>query len=88
MLYVVFPFHFSCRAGYIEEKGKERAMKTTEQGFVNQNDQRNDGCTQEPGTDYCQKFYRMTCLRCGHHYLANGSDIWQRKCPKCLGGKP
>ena len=88
MFYGAFPFHFSCRVCYIGRKGKERTMKSTEQGYVNQNDQRNAGCTQEPGTDYGQKFYRMTCLRCGHHYFANGTDIWLRKCPKCQGGKP
>lgn len=25
----------------------------------------------------------MECLNCGHNYRANGTDIWQRKCPKC-----
>ena len=25
----------------------------------------------------------MECLECGHKYLANGCDIWLRKCPAC-----
>ena len=67
---------------------KGRIMKSTEKGFVNKNNQRNEGCTHEAGTDYGQKFYYMACLHCGHHYFANGTDIWQRKCPNCQGGKP
>ena len=60
---------------------------TTIKGFVNDNDQRNEGKLTEQGTDYNQYFYQMKCLRCGYLYKANGSDIWQRKCPKCQGGK-
>ena len=62
--------------------------KTTEVGYVNKNNQKNKGRTGQPGTDHCQWFYEMECLNCGHTYNANGSDIWQRKCPKCQGGKP
>lgn len=25
----------------------------------------------------------MECLDCGHKYMANGCDVWLRKCPKC-----
>ncbi len=39
------------------------------------------------GTDNQQWFYEMECLGCGYKYYANGSDIWQRKCPKCQGGR-
>lgn len=63
-------------------------MKSTSLGYVNRNSQRNNGCTHEKGTDNNQKFYAMECLGCGHQYKANGSDIWQRKCLKCRGGKP
>lgn len=62
-------------------------MKTTEIGYVNRNNQRNNGKTEKPGTDFGQWFYDMECLKCGHKYHANGSDIWQRKCPKCQGGR-
>jgi len=61
---------------------------TTENGYINKNNQKNTGTTGEAGTDHMQKFYFMKCLKCSHKYKANGSDIWQRKCPKCQGGKP
>lgn len=60
---------------------------TTITGFVNDNNQRNEGRLTELGTDHNQYFYQMKCLHCGHLYKANGSDIWQRKCPKCQEGK-
>jgi hypothetical protein len=62
-------------------------MKSTENGFINKNNQRNNGRTDTPGTDNMQWFYDMECLDCGFKYRANGSDIWQRKCPKCQGGR-
>ena len=74
------------------EKVKEelKKMKSTEKGYVNDNNQRNNGRTNKPGTDYGQWFYEMECLNsnCGHKYYANGTDIWLRKCPKCQGGRP
>ena len=77
---------------YLKLKYYERSegviMKSTEVGFINKNDQRNNGCTYEDGTDNNQKFYAMECLKCGHNYKANGTDIWERKCPACQGGKP
>ena len=63
-------------------------MKTTDLGYVNKNNQRNNGCTHEKGTDHNQMLYAMECLNCGHRYPANGTDIWQRKCPQCQGGRP
>ena len=67
---------------------QEQKKKTTEKGYVNRNQQENLGRTSEPGTDHCQWFYQMKCLHCGHLYKANGTDIFQRKCPKCQGGRP
>lgn len=67
---------------------KELAVKnSTSTGFINKNNQRNNGKTEKPGTDFGQWFYDMECLNCGHKYYANGSDIWQRKCPCCQGGR-
>ena len=63
-------------------------MKTTETGYINRNNQINQGRTDEPGTDNGQWFYRMKCQNCGHTYKANGTDIFQRKCPNCQGGRP
>lgn len=48
-------------------------------------------CTQDvSGTDHGALAYKMTCLRpeCGHVYGSNGTDVFQRRCPKCDGGKP
>ena len=88
-------------AGTVSAADKNRAMviqaptsnKNTLRGNAAvanayKNNQRNNGCTYSHGTDFNQKFYSMECLNCGHKYQANGSDIWQRKCPKCQGGKP
>ncbi len=60
---------------------------TTTTGYVNKNHQMNHGNTGEKGTDHGQFFYQMECQLCRHQYKANGSDIWQRKCPKCQGGR-
>lgn len=62
-------------------------MKTTEKGYINKNRQKNNGKTNKLGTDYGQWFYEMECLNCEHKYYANGTDIWQRKCPQCQGGR-
>ncbi len=35
-----------------------------------------------------QLAYKLKCLKCNHKYGANGTDIFQRKCPNCQGGKP
>lgn len=62
-------------------------MQSTDTGYINKNNQRNNGKTELSGTDNMQWFYQMECLNCGFVYLANGTDIWQRKCPKCQGGR-
>ncbi len=61
--------------------------KSTENGYINRNSQRNNGRTEERGTDFGQWFYEMKCLKCDFNYKANGSDIFQRKCPRCQGGR-
>ena len=71
-----------------EENLKMSKGKSTEKGYINKNNQRNNGLTPHEGTDNNQYFYEMECLNCGHKYFANGSDIWQRKCPNCQGGRP
>lgn len=58
-------------------------MKTTDVGFVNKNNQKNLGYRGVSDTHYNQKFFELECLDCGHKYMANGCDIWLRKCPKC-----
>ena len=58
-------------------------METTDTGYINKNNQRNLGYRGISQTHTSAKSYEMECLDCGHKYLANGCDIWLRKCPKC-----
>ena len=58
-------------------------MKTTDVGYINKNNQKNLGYRGVSETHASAKFYEMECLDCGHKYMANGCDIWLRKCPKC-----
>jgi hypothetical protein len=60
--------------------------RTTKIGSINDNQQRCDGTLGVDGTDHMQSAYRMECLICGFVYGANGSDIHERKCPKCQSG--
>lgn len=64
------------------------SKKTTVPGYENRNGQRVVRDTGLPGTDHGQRVYELECGSCGHTYGANGSDIFQRKCPKCGGGMP
>ena len=58
-------------------------MKTTDVGYINKNNQKNLGYRGSSQTHISAKSYEMECLDCGHKYLANGCDIWLRKCPAC-----
>lgn len=71
----------------VEVDKMAKSKETTEAGYINKNNQLNHGRSEKEGNDHNQYFYNMECLLCGHTYYANGSDIWQRKCPKCQGGK-
>ena len=67
------------------QKEEVKIMSTTEVGYINKNNQRNNGRTDKPGTDFGQWFYELECLECGHKYYANGSNIYEKKCPNCQG---
>ncbi|MBV5305129.1 MAG: zinc ribbon domain-containing protein [Desulfobulbaceae bacterium] len=62
------------------------AAKTTKIGYVNKNNQKNHGHCGDAGTDHNSRAYELECLECQHRYWANGTDIFQRKCPNCQGG--
>jgi hypothetical protein len=64
--------------------------ETTQMGYVNRNGQRCDGHRGTQGTDHLQHAYRITCTAegCGAVYGANGSDVFQRRCPRHQGGAP
>jgi hypothetical protein len=59
---------------------------TTEIGYRNRNGQVVLRKTDLPGTDHLQITYVLRCEQCGHEYGANGSDIFQRRCPAHDGG--
>ena len=62
--------------------------ETTQPGFSNPHGQVVVRATDLPGTDHLQRIYVLRCEHCGFEYGANGSDIHERKCPRCQGGKP
>ena len=62
--------------------------KTTAIGYVNRNNQEVIRATGLPGTDHDQYIYVLRCRNCRHQYGANGTDLFQRKCPNCQGGRP
>jgi hypothetical protein len=61
---------------------------TTQPGYTNRNGQVVIRPTQLPGNDHLQFIYVLRCGGCDSEYGANGSDIFQRKCPSCQGGAP
>jgi hypothetical protein len=64
--------------------------ETTQIGYINRNHQKNLGTRGAQGTDHGQLAYKLECQEpgCGLVYGANGTDIFQRKCPKCQDGMP
>lgn len=65
---------------------RKHAALTTTPGYVNKNGQKVVRQTDTPGNDHNQRVYVLSCGKCGHEYGANGSDIWQRRCPVCQRG--
>ena len=76
-------------AGTTPEGGARRpGAGTTTPGYRNRNGQVVIRKTDVPGNDHNQVVYVLQCGDCDLQYGANGSDIWQRKCPGCGGGRP
>ncbi len=67
---------------------RKRNVGTTTIGYVNKHRQTVKEKTDREGTDHRQRVYILMCGNCANEYGANGSDNWQRKCPKCQGGRP
>ncbi len=59
-------------------------------GYINRHQQMCTGHRGTPGTDHGQVAYRMVCMNaaCGAVYGANGTDVFQRRCPHCQSGAP
>jgi hypothetical protein len=72
------------------EKKRARDRGTTVPGYENRNGQIVVRDTGLSGNDHGQHTYVLRCSRpkCGQEYGANGTDIWQRKCPYCQRGRP
>ena len=60
---------------------------TTVNGYVNRNGQVTIRNTQQAGSDHLRYVYHLACSKCGYNYGSNGSDIFDRKCPECQGGR-
>lgn len=62
-------------------------------GKVNRSNQMCFGTREVLGTDCNAKSYRMICLSekngecCEYMYGANGTGVFEKRCPKCQGGK-
>ena len=67
---------------------KSGTTKTTQIGYKNKNNQYVHGTRGIRGNDHGQYSYKLECKECGYIYGANGSDIFQRKCPKSQNGRP
>jgi hypothetical protein len=76
------------RSPLVQASGKVPIKGTTTPGFENRNGQIVLRATALSGTDHLQHIYVLRCRHCNLRYGANGSDIHQRKCPKCQGGRP
>ncbi len=72
--------------GGIKRVPTRAKRRTTEPGFRNGNNQIVIRRTDERGNDHNQNVYVLCCGSCSHEYGANGSDIWQRRCPSCHQG--
>jgi hypothetical protein len=77
--------HKSMTPSWKQEHGRSMKM-TTDPGYINRNGQTVLRRSDERGNDHNQFVYVMRCMKCAHEYGANGSDIWQRRCPSCNGG--
>jgi hypothetical protein len=82
----VLPTVFDAAAFEVGKTMPKRKTATTLTGYVNKNGQVVVRNTRLPGTDHLQRVYQLGCSHCGQVYGANGSDIFQRKCPTCQGG--
>ena len=62
--------------------------ETVEIGYLNPNGQQFSGHCGVPGTDPGQYAYKTDCTIFGYVYGTNGTDMFERRCPKCQGGAP
>lgn len=82
----VLPTVFDAAAFEVGKTIPSGKSQTTRTGYVNKNGQVVVRNTRLPGTDHLQWVYQLGCSQCGQVYGANGSDIFQSKCPACQEG--
>ncbi len=65
------------------------AAQTSQIGDLNRNGQKLVAQTSAPGNDHNARVWVVECtmVDCGHRYGVNGTDFFQRKCPKCQSGE-
>lgn len=67
-------------------RSRPKGASTTRAGYRNRNGQVVQRRTNLRGNDHLQWIYVLKCSQCAHEYGANGSDIFQRRCPRHQGG--
>ena len=65
---------------------RDGSGESVEIGYLNPHDQQCCGHCGVPGTDNRQYAYKTECTICGYVYGTNGSDMHERRCPKCQEG--
>lgn len=71
-----------------KQKSKNKNASTTQLGYINRNRQEVVARIGLRGNDHNQLVYLLKCHACGATYGANGSDVFQRRCPACDEGRP
>lgn len=73
--------------------GRLKFRSARVEGDINRNNQKLLTKTNRSGSDHMQYVWIVECNQtdsadtlCGHVYGSNGSDFFQRKCPRCQGG--
>jgi hypothetical protein len=67
---------------------RPRSRGTTRIGRINPNRQEVVRKTERRGNDHYQFVYILLCKKCTYKYGANGSNLGNRRCPRCDGGRP
>jgi hypothetical protein len=74
------------KAKFRTDAMRDSTRRTTEPRYTNRNGQTVLRKTAEHSNDHNQRVNVLRCGACAHEYGANGSDIFQRRCPKSQGG--
>ncbi|MEA3438313.1 MAG: hypothetical protein U9R43_17750 [Thermodesulfobacteriota bacterium] len=70
----------------IQIQWQDGSGESVEIGYFNPNGQQCCGHCGVPGTNHGQYAYKTECTICCYVYGTNGSDMYERQCPKCQEG--